>query len=244
MSTSRNQVATAEVVSSLTAGTEPSTTLALIVETAVLCLDAEFGVLLAHIDEAAVLIGPTAAGVAPELAAMCWSGPSWESARRGTAIVINDLDEMRARWPQFFEQATAAGVRVVRSWPMVSRNRPLGSLTVYRAHPWEKSPDVVTGQVLADLATLTLTRVPAGQELGIVADQLNTVLDGQMLLDQAAGMIAQHAGVDIHAAFQLLYAAATRHGLSPENLARTVTMDTQTLTAVARSEPLPRPSRQ
>ncbi|MDQ4130148.1 MAG: ANTAR domain-containing protein [Actinomycetota bacterium] len=85
------------------------------------------------------------------------------------------------------------------------RGRILGALNLFRYEPGALGPaDVTAGQALADVATIALLQSRAIREAHVIADQLQQALQSRVAIEQAKGMLAEQAGVDMSEAFERL----------------------------------------
>ena len=100
---------------------------------------------------------------------------------------------------------------------MPFREQTIGALNLFRL-PDERlsETDLQLGQALADVATIAVLehRTIAASER--TAAQLQAALNSRIAVEQAKGVIAEHAGVTMDAAFELRrsYARETRPLLS------------------------------
>ena len=133
-------------------------------------------------------------------------GPCLDCFRSGRPVAEVEVDEQAARWPIFATELRSRG------WGPV-----YALLNLFRL-PGDPMPDaeLQIGQALADVATIAVLQhraIEAGERL---AGQLQIALNSRITIEQAKGAIAEHAGVDMGVAFQLLrrYARTSRRRLS------------------------------
>ncbi len=132
-------------------------------------------------------------------------GPCLECFTKGAAVLVPDLAEEASRWPLFVPVATGAGFRAAHALPLRLRNNTLGALNLFRAEPGRLAkPDVSTAQALADMATIAILQHQAAREAQELTDQLRAALDSRVAIEQAKGVIAERAGVDMAEAFKRL----------------------------------------
>ena len=62
----------------------------------------------------------------------------------------------------------------------------------------------VAAQALADVATIAILQQRAASEQRILAEQLQYALDSRVTIEQAKGVIAEHASLDMDDAFNAL----------------------------------------
>jgi GAF domain-containing protein len=144
-------------------------------------------------------------------------GPCLECFRSGVPVLVPDLAGESDRWPRFVPVATQAGFRAAHALPLRLRTATLGALNLFRAEPGRLSrPDVTTAQALADIATIAILQHQATSESRAVTEQLRSALDSRIAIEQAKGVIAERAGVDMAEAFARLrtYARANQRLLA------------------------------
>jgi len=144
-------------------------------------------------------------------------GPCLDCFQSGRAVAEVDVDEQAARWPIFAAELRARGWGPVYALPLRLRTETIGALNLFRL-PGDPMPDadLQIGQALADVATIAVLQhraIEAGERL---AGQLQIALNSRIAIEQAKGALAEHAGVDMDAAFQLLrgYARGSRRLLT------------------------------
>lgn len=144
-------------------------------------------------------------------------GPCMDCYQTGQPLAAASDAEQAARWPLFASELRAAGFGPVYALPMRLRRDTIGALNLFRL-PEAPLPDadLQIGQALADVATIAILQhrsIEAGEQL---AEQLQTALNSRVAIEQAKGVIAQHAHVDVDRAFELLrtYARSNQARLS------------------------------
>jgi len=141
-------------------------------------------------------------------------GPCLDCFRTGEPVVNQDLATVDGRWPRFAPVALEAGFKSVHALPMRLRGSVIGSANLFRTEEGELSEaDVVAGQALADVATIAILQQRSMVETRIVNEQLNHALNSRVVIEQAKGMVAERAGVDMEQAFQRLRNHARNHNL-------------------------------
>ena len=96
-----------------------------------------------------------------------------------------------------------AGFHSAHAVPLRLRGTTFGALSFMRIDRAMLTPtDVVAAQALADIAVLAILQHSVALE--DVDQQLNDALDSQVLIEQAANMVAERAGLDLEPAFQRL----------------------------------------
>lgn len=139
-------------------------------------------------------------------------GPCLDCCRDGRPVHEDDLEGASGRWPQFAAAALDAGFRSTYAVPMRLREERIGALNLFadRVNGLSRA-DQALGQAMADVATIGLLHERFLQERAVVSGQLQTALNSRISLEQAKGLIAEQADVDMSEAFDLLRSHARRH---------------------------------
>jgi GAF domain-containing protein len=126
--------------------------------------------------------------------------------------VNQDLATVNGRWPRFATEALAAGFHSVHALPLRLRGTVIGALNLFHIEPGEMRPvDVDAAQALADVATIAILQHRAVLETQLVNDQLHHALNSRIVIEQAKGMVAERAGLDMQQAFAALRNHARHH---------------------------------
>ena len=132
-------------------------------------------------------------------------GPCLDCYRTGQPVRCPDLNAAVGRWPRFAPEAVAHGYGSVYALPMRLRTQVIGSLNLLREVPGElDASDLVVAQALADVATIGILQQRAASEQRLLAEQLQYALDSRVTIEQAKGVIAEYARLDMDAAFSAL----------------------------------------
>ncbi|HEY1967454.1 MAG TPA: ANTAR domain-containing protein, partial [Pseudonocardia sp.] len=83
--------------------------------------------------------------------------------------------------------------------------------------------DLGLGQALADIATIAILQERAIHRGEVLNEQLQTTLTSRVIIEQAKGVLAQHAGLAMDAAFNRLRDYARSHDLRLGDVARQLT---------------------
>jgi GAF domain-containing protein len=138
-------------------------------------------------------------------------GPCLECLRSGTPVVGGDVttDQM---WPRFAPMARAAGFKSVHAVPLRLRDSVIGALNLFLSDRVVLSPaDQTVAQALADVATIALLQYQAAREAADVVAQLHEALNSRIAIEQAKGVLAERAGIDMDESFARLRRYARDH---------------------------------
>lgn len=186
------------------------------------CVDllgaAEAGVLLADTDGMLRVMGASSekVSVLELFQIQNDEGPCRDCYASGAAIVVADL-RLDATWPSFSPECVAAGFPSVCALPLRNKRTVLGSLNLFMATPGPLSvADVALAQALADVASIALTQDASTRRASVRENQLRHALESRVSIEQAKGMIAERAQVDMDEAFARLrsFARGTNQGLT------------------------------
>jgi GAF domain-containing protein len=182
--------------------------LALLVERCVELLDASAaGVVLA--DERGRLRLMASTSEAMELVELFQvqndEGPCFDCYRRGEPVIADDLSRAAERWPVFVPFASDKGFHAAHAFPLRLRRRVLGALNLFRSGRGALEPaDAAAAQALADVAAIAILQFRATRHAQLVTDQLQQALHSRIAIEQAKGMLAERAGIDMDDAFSFL----------------------------------------
>jgi GAF domain-containing protein len=147
-------------------------------------------------------------------------GPCSDCYRSGQTVIAEDL-ENGVRWPRFRQEALGAGFRAALAVPMSLRDEVIGALNLFRVQPGGlDEEDLAACRALADVATIALIQERALREARLLADQLQVALTSRVVIEQAKGVLAGLANVDMDTAFKLLRGYARNENLLLVDVAR------------------------
>jgi GAF domain-containing protein len=140
------------------------------------------------------------------------AGPCVDCFRTGAVVAVDDIAAQGSRWSLFQSSALLQGFRSLHAVPMRLRRRTIGALNLFgdQAGPLT-SEDAAIAQAFADVATITLLQERAARENALINDQLRHALNSRILIEQAKGVIAHTAHVDMNTAFARLRDYARSH---------------------------------
>ena len=135
-----------------------------------------------------------------------------DCCRDGRPAREDDLEAATGRWPQFAPAALDAGFRSTYAVPMRLREERIGALNLFadRVNGLTEA-DQALGQAMADVATIGLLHERVLDEKTVVSGQLQTALNSRIALEQAKGIVAEQAGVEMGEAFAMLRGHARHH---------------------------------
>ena len=141
-------------------------------------------------------------------------GPGVDTYRTGQPVINQVLEHTGLRWPAFTRVALAVGFRSVSALPLRLRRRTIGALNLFRV---DESPlgdgDLSAAQAFADVATIAILQHQAAVDAREVNDQLSHALNSRVIIEQAKGMLAERAGIDVDEAFAWLRVHARRQAV-------------------------------
>lgn len=141
-------------------------------------------------------------------------GPCLDCYRSGQAVTGQDLATAGGRWPRFSTEALAAGFGSVQALPMRLRGTVIGALNLFHLETGEiPAADVEGAQALADVATIAILQHRASLEAQVLNQQLQHALNSRIVIEQAKGMVAERAGLNMQMAFSALRTYARNHNL-------------------------------
>lgn len=159
-------------------------------------------------------------------------GPCLDAFHSGKAVVHENLAGP-SPWPSFAGAATAVGLRSVHAFPMRLRATVLGTLNLFRAQPGTLSDaDVLVAQALAHAATIALLQDKTASDLHQLTAQLQGALNSRVIIEQAKGIIAERADIEMDEAFERLRAYARKRHTKLADIAEAVVTHTLASTEI------------
>jgi GAF domain-containing protein len=129
-------------------------------------------------------------------------GPCLEAYSSGQAVVNTELREAYEQWPRFIPYAVGAGFESAYALPLRLRGTVIGALNLFRSTTGPMpDADVQLAQALADIASIAILQAKAIQDAQQRDDQLQHALDSRVVIEQAKGMLAERAHIDMDTAF-------------------------------------------
>lgn len=144
-------------------------------------------------------------------------GPCLEAYSTGEPVVHLDLPAAADRWPTFAPEAVRIGFRSVHAFPLRLRASVIGAMNLFSAEPHDIGvPATHLAQALADVASIAILQDQMMRQSDLRAGQLQHALDSRVAIEQAKGMLAERANVDMDEAFTMLrgYARSSQRHLT------------------------------
>jgi GAF domain-containing protein len=149
-------------------------------------------------------------------------GPCLDSFLTGE-VVINPNVQTGSPWPKFAVESVERGFPSVCAVPLRLKDVTLGCLNLFMSEPvLLPETDVALAQALADVASIAIVQDQATREAAIREGQLQHALNSRIAIEQAKGMIAERAGLDMNQAFNRLRTYARDHNRGLTEVAETL----------------------
>jgi GAF domain-containing protein len=161
-------------------------------------------------------------------------GPCLDAFRTGECVEHQDLEAGSGRWPSFSAAALGEGFQSVSALPLRFRDATLGALNLFSVTQTPLAEgDLIVARAFADLATLSIVQHRASTEAQRVNEQLSAALTSRVVIEQAKGVVAERAGVDLAEAFSRLRAYARNSNLRLTDVAEAAVAGTLDLDPLA-----------
>ena len=135
-------------------------------------------------------------------------GPCLDAFTQRKTVMATEL-QTNTNWPMFTAAATAQGINATVALPMRLRERVVGVANLFSKTPTGMSAaDLRIAQALTSMATIGILTHRTLRRQEVLAQQLQTALNSRIVIEQAKGVIAERAGVNMGVAFDLLRSAA------------------------------------
>jgi GAF domain-containing protein len=142
------------------------------------------------------------------------AGPCVDVVRTGRALSITDAEEIDRRWPEFGRAVRSVGYSAVYALPMRFDKETIGALNLFDADkPPLSDHDRGLAQALADVASIGVLQQRSLTRALTLAEQLRLALDTRIAVEQAKGLVAEYAGVDMGVAFEAIRRFSRHHRL-------------------------------
>jgi GAF domain-containing protein len=148
-------------------------------------------------------------------------GPCYEAWKSGSALFEADIAAVD-RWPLFAQQAGNLGYVKTAAVPLRLGGEIFGALNIF----WSKGvlPEdfMQSLQALADLAAVGLGQQVALMDPRQLADQIDRAMRSRVAVEQAKGMLAVQANVNMDQAYSLMTHYGQRHDVFISEIATRV----------------------
>jgi GAF domain-containing protein len=139
-------------------------------------------------------------------------GPCLDAIRTGEAVGPEVLVPRSGRWPSFTAEALEAGFRSVTALPLRYHDVILGALNLLSITPDAMAEaDRIVARAFADLAAVSIVHHRSSIEAIRLNEQLTAALTSRVVIEQAKGVLAERAGVDLTEAFARMRHYARDH---------------------------------
>jgi len=139
-------------------------------------------------------------------------GPCLACFRTGAPVLVPDLADHPGRWSQFATKARQEGFASVHALPLRLRTQVIGALNLFHTHTGAMTADdLAVGQALADVATIGILQQRAVARSHALSGQLQSALNSRVIIEQAKGVLAERANLDMDEAFTALRGFARNH---------------------------------
>ena len=140
-------------------------------------------------------------------------GPCIECYTSGKPVSVSDIETEPERWSKFREVALSNGFRSMHAFPLKLRGTVIGVMNLFSQTPGDLSDeDISVAQGLADVATIGILQHRNLRDTTVLSDQLHHALYNRVVIEQAKGVIAHTANVDMARAFSIIRKYARHHG--------------------------------
>ncbi|SNT63807.1 GAF domain-containing protein [Streptosporangium subroseum] len=148
-------------------------------------------------------------------------GPCLDCFHSGEPVTCTDLSADSSRWPLFSAAAHEVGLHAVHAFPLRLRDQVLGTLGLFNTVPAELPQDTISvAQALADVATIGILNERTLREQHVITEQLQYALNSPVLIEQAKGMLAERARIDVGHAFTVIRKYARDHNRTVSSVAQ------------------------
>lgn len=165
-------------------------------------------------------------------------GPCLEAFSTGEPVSHPDLFAAGDRWPRFAPEAVRAGFHSVHAFPLRLRASVIGAMNLFSVECREiGEPAAHLAQALADVASIAILQDQIIRQSDLRAGQLQHALDSRVAIEQAKGMLAERANVNMDEAFKMLRAYARSAGSHLTEVATHLVEGTMPVDEVAAGRP-------
>ena len=140
-------------------------------------------------------------------------GPCYDAHVADETVVAHDLASAIDRWPRFAPPALDLGFLSVYAVPLRGTDGTIGALNLFGRRTRALTDEGLrVARGLADFASLGIRLTDQVGHRDELVRQLRAALESRIVIEQAKGVIAAHAGVDVTEAFERLRREARNSG--------------------------------
>ncbi len=166
-------------------------------------------------------------------------GPCLDCYHSGSVVIQADLGA-GSSWPRFAAESLAAGFPSVCAVPLRLKDARLGCLNLFMAEPIAlHDADVALAQALADVASIAIVQDQATRDAAAREGRLQHALSSRIAIEQAKGIIAERAHVDMDTAFSRLRSFARNNNRGLTDVAESLVRGTLHMDVLARPKGAP-----
>lgn len=168
-------------------------------------------------------------------------GPCLDCYHTGSVVTDSRLSA-GSLWPNFAAESVRLGFPSVCAVPLRLKDLILGCLNLFMSEPVELSQaEVALAQALADVASIAIVQDQATREAAIREGHLQHALNSRIVIEQAKGMIAERANVDMDDAFARLRSFARNSNRGLTAVAESLVTGVISVDSVAQNRRVPPP---
>jgi GAF domain-containing protein len=150
------------------------------------------------------------------------AGPCVDAFLTGEPIAIDDLAELDGAVPALRSALEAAGYSRMYAVPLRLRDDTIGALNLFKAGPALSDSDRRLARAVADVTTIAILQARRLSRASILAEQLQTALNTRVVVERAIGVLAEHGGIEMGAAFDALRSYARSHRVNLTQVAHLI----------------------
>ena len=140
-------------------------------------------------------------------------GPCLDCYHGGKIVVSVGLPDMKQRWPVFSQAAEVRGFGSVHALPLRLREHALGAIGLFGEGTGHLGDaDLALAQALVHVACVAVVNDKNASDRATINTQLQLALNSRVVLEQAKGVLAASAELEMDVAFAVLRRYARDHG--------------------------------
>jgi hypothetical protein len=149
-------------------------------------------------------------------------GPCIECYTSGAPVIAVPIQAHRERWPELVPAVQRVGYGAIATVPLRLHEDVIGAVSLFYIQPEPAvEDDLHLAQALADVAAMAMLRWPAPQNRPEdILVRLQATLTSKVTIEQAKGVLAQHGGIPVAEAGQILRFHARTQQMRMSDIAR------------------------